>query len=112
MILGRSPNTWIGAVTAVFNAFVLFNIAGFNPTSIQIAGVNGVILAIIALIANNTASQVSSANAAIARDSQPPSSGTNGSVGGSAASTSGSTSSSQASSSTKPNEPPAQPPLA
>ena len=99
MILGRSPNTWIGAILGLINVVVLFHLGNFAPSLEQLAGLNAFVGLAVGLIANNTASQVASANAAITRDSVPPSSGTNGSVGGSSTSSSTGTSSSQASSS-------------
>jgi hypothetical protein len=98
MILGRSPNTWIGAVLGLINVVVLFHLGNFAPSLEQVAGLNAFVGLAVGLIANNTNSQVASANAAIARDSVPPSNGTPGSVGESTSSSTG-TSSSQASSS-------------
>ena len=53
MILGRSPNLWIGAIVAIYGLADAFNVGGFNPTQVQ----NGVFAvavgAIVALIANS-----------------------------------------------------------
>jgi len=54
MIFGRPTNLWIAVTSGLFNLAVLFQFHGFMPDANQIAGVNFVIIAIVALIANTS----------------------------------------------------------
>lgn len=67
LIFGRSPNLVLGALTAVFNVFVVAHIGGFAPTPETIAAVNIALGAVIALIANNGNIQQAAGKAAAAR---------------------------------------------
>lgn len=49
MILGRNPALWLGLVAAVLNAAVLF---GLHLTAEQVAALNAVAFAFVAVIAN------------------------------------------------------------
>jgi hypothetical protein len=68
MILGRSPNLVLGAVTALLNALQLLAIVHLDPE--QIAGLNVLAGAVVALVANSTSIQIAAAEAAKARASR------------------------------------------
>jgi hypothetical protein len=65
MILGRSPNLVLGAVTALLNALQLIGTLQLNPE--QIAGLNVLAGAVVALVANTASIQIAAGNAAKAR---------------------------------------------
>ena len=67
LLLGRSPNLVLGALTAVFNIIVAIHLGGFNPDVSQIAVVNVGLGAIVALIANNDTVQIAAGRASAAR---------------------------------------------
>ena len=53
MILGRSPNLWVGAILAIYGLADVFNIGGFAPT-VQQNGVFAIAVgAVVALVANS-----------------------------------------------------------
>ena len=52
MILGRSPNLILGFLAAAFNVVVVFHLGGFAPTIDQIAIMNVLLGALVALVAN------------------------------------------------------------
>jgi len=51
MILGRPVNQAVALAGAIFDVIAGFNIAGFNPTAVQIGSVNILILALMGFIA-------------------------------------------------------------
>lgn len=53
MILGRASHEWLAALTAIFNLVVVFHMAGFDPSTIQIAAVDSTLAVVIALVANS-----------------------------------------------------------
>ncbi len=53
MILGRSSHEWLAALTAIFNLIVVFHVAGFDPSTIQIAAVDSTLVVVVALLAND-----------------------------------------------------------
>lgn len=65
MIAGRSPNLVLGAVTALINALQLLGILQLDPE--QIAGLNVLAGAIVALVANSAPIQIAAGEAAKAR---------------------------------------------
>ena len=65
LILGRSPNLVLGAVTALLNALQLVGILQLNPE--QIGGLNVLAGAVVALVANTASIQIDAGNAAKAR---------------------------------------------
>ena len=67
LILGRSPNLVLGAVTAVFNVVVVFHVLGFNPDVTQIATANLMFASVIALIANSGSINEAAGNASRTR---------------------------------------------
>lgn len=67
LIFGRSPNLVLGAGTAIFNTVVVFHIGGFDPTPDQVAVVNVMFGAIIALISNTSSVAIAAGRAAVAR---------------------------------------------
>lgn len=67
LILGRSPNLILGFLSAVLNVVILFHVGGFDPTPEQIVGANGVLFALVALIANTDSIQVAAGKAAAVR---------------------------------------------
>ena len=67
LIFGRSPNLILGAVTAVFNVFVIYHVGGFTPTTDQISVTNVALGAIIALVANSDTITTAAAKAAANR---------------------------------------------
>lgn len=72
LIFGRSPNLVLGALTAVFNVFVIAHVPYvWDPATV--GAINIAAGAVIALVANTTSIQVAAGNAAAAR-----SNGTNG----------------------------------
>ena len=62
MILGRSPNLILGAVTAAINALQL--LAVIHLDAAQIAGLNVLAGAVVALIANSGTIQIAAGKAA------------------------------------------------
>ena len=68
MILGRSPNLVLGAVTALINALQLLAIIHLDAG--QIAGLNVLAGAIVALIANSASIQIAAGEAAKTRASR------------------------------------------
>ena len=54
VILGRSPNLWIGAITALYGLADGFHVAGFAPTDLQNGLFAVAVGAIVALVANST----------------------------------------------------------
>ena len=66
MILGRSPNLVLGALTAVFNVFVIAHVPYVWDPAV-VAAVNVAAGAVIALIANSASIQIAAGNAAQAR---------------------------------------------
>jgi len=67
-ILGRSPNLWLGAVTALFNLAVVYHVLGFSPDATQIGATNIFFGVIIALIANSDKVTTAVKAAAVARN--------------------------------------------
>jgi hypothetical protein len=65
MILGRSPNLVLGAVTALLNALQLLGILQLETE--QIAALNVLAGAIVALVANTASIQIAAGQAAKAR---------------------------------------------
>ena len=68
IIFGRSPNLMLAFLSAVFNGVVLFHINGFAPTPEQIGGVNAILFALVALIANTDSITKAAAEAAEKRN--------------------------------------------
>ena len=68
LILGRSPNLVLGAVTALLNALQLLAVIHLDAT--QLAGLNVLAGAVVALIANTSSIQIASGNAAADRASK------------------------------------------
>lgn len=67
LIFGRSPNLLLALLSAGFNLVVSFRIAGFDPTSDQVAQVNVFLFAFVAFIANSDTIVIAAGNAARAR---------------------------------------------
>ncbi len=67
LVFGRSPNLVLGFLTAAWNVVVIAHVGGFNPTPELIAGVNILLGAFVALIANTASIQIAAADAAKAR---------------------------------------------
>ena len=65
MIFGRSPNLVLGAVTALINALQLLAVIHLDAN--QIAGLNVLAGAVVALIANSNSIQSAAGDAAKAR---------------------------------------------
>ena len=66
LILGRSPNLILGALTAVFNVFVIANLPYVWDPAV-VAAVNIAAAAVITLIAGSDSVQVAAGRAAAAR---------------------------------------------
>jgi len=62
VILGRSLTLWTGAVAAILNAIVLANLVVL--TGDQVAGPNGAVFAVLALVAANDGLQFAKGRAA------------------------------------------------
>lgn len=75
LVFGRSPNLILGAATAIFNVFVAFHILGFAPDASQQAVVNLALGAIIAVVANDSVTQIKGGLAAQARHDNAVSNG-------------------------------------
>lgn len=69
LILGRSPNLVVSLITAAVNLLVL--LGALALTAAQIAGVDGFVLILIAVIANTPSVQIAAGNAAAHRASKP-----------------------------------------
>jgi hypothetical protein len=65
LILGRSPTLVLGAVTALLNALQLLGILQLEPE--QIAGLNVLAGAVVALVANTASIQIAAGQAAKGR---------------------------------------------
>lgn len=71
LILGRSPNLFIGAFAALFNVVVLVSgQLGYPVTGEIVAAVNVAFGSVIALVANNATIQIAAGNAAQSRISE------------------------------------------
>ena len=68
LILGRSPNLILGALTAVFNVFVIAHVPYIWDPAV-VAAINIAAGAVITLIANSATIQVAAGDAAKARQS-------------------------------------------
>lgn len=69
MILGRSPNLFVGAITAVLNAVVLLGLVQLDAA--QLAGLNIAAASLIALIAGTPLTNHQAIADAAATRSQP-----------------------------------------
>ena len=76
LVLGRSPNLALGAITAIFNVVVAFHVLGFNPDVGQITTVNLAFGALIAFVANQDSITTAAGEAAKARINNNPNNGT------------------------------------
>lgn len=66
-IFGRSPNLVLSLLSAVLNAAIVFHIAGFNPDAPQIATLNVLLFAIVAVISNTNSIAIAAGNEAAKR---------------------------------------------
>lgn len=69
LVFGRSPNLVLGALTAIYNVFVIAHVPGVWDPAV-VAAVNIALGAVIALIANSPSIQVAAGDAAKDRASK------------------------------------------